>query len=112
MVRRFRVEGDDVGASLGEVGDDAVDRLDHQVDIDRHLHVRADRFAYQRADGQVGNVMVIHHVEVDHVGAVADNVAYFFTQAGEVGGKNAGGDTIGWHEGYPGRRKKEGYFTL
>lgn len=32
-----------------QVGNDAEDRLDHQVHVDRHLHVRTDRFAYQRA---------------------------------------------------------------
>ena len=97
VVGRFRVEGDDVGAGFGEVRDDAVDRLDHQVHVDRHLHVRADRLAYQRADRQVRYVMVVHHVEVDNVGAGGDDVAHFFTEAGEIGGQDAGSDAEGGH---------------
>ena len=36
------------------------------------LRVRLDRRAHQRTDRQVGNVMVVHHVEVDEVGAGGD----------------------------------------
>ena len=42
MFGTFGVEGDDVGAGLGEVGDDAVDRLDHQVHVDRSLSLIRD----------------------------------------------------------------------
>ena len=70
------MKGDDIGAGFGKIGDDAVDRLDHQVHIDRHCHMRANRLADQWADGQIGNIMVIHHVKVDNVGASADDVAY------------------------------------
>jgi hypothetical protein len=31
----FRMEADDSGACLREVADDAIDRLHHQVDVDR-----------------------------------------------------------------------------
>ena len=53
------------------------------------LDVRPDRLAHQRADGEVGDVMVVHHVEVDQVGARALDRAHFLAQAREVGGKDA-----------------------
>jgi len=91
------VEGDDIGAGFGEVGNDAIHRLDHQMHVNRHLHVRADGFANQRADGQVGNIMVVHHVEVNNVGAGSDDIADFFAQTGEIGGQDTGGDTVVRH---------------
>ena len=66
------MEADDRRAGLGEVGHDAVDRLHHQVHVDRHRRVRPDRLADQRPDRQVRNVVVVHHVEVDEVGAGGD----------------------------------------
>ncbi|ETH09940.1 transposase, IS481 family [Bordetella pertussis 2371640] len=86
VARGFRMESDDVGAGLGELRHDFVDRLDHQVHVDRHLHMGTDRGTDHRSDGQVGHVMVVHHVEVNPVGARGDDVAHLFAQAGEVGG--------------------------
>ena len=68
----LRVEADVVGAGLGEHGHQLVHRLDHEVHVDGHRHVRADRRTDHRADGQVGHVVVVHHVEVDPVGAGGD----------------------------------------
>jgi hypothetical protein len=94
VLGRFRVEGDHVGTGLGEIGNDAVHRLHHQVHVDHRFGVRAQRLAHQRADGQVGHVMVVHHVEMDPVGARGDDVAHFLAECGEVGGQNAGGDQV------------------
>src|SRR3546814_2135905 len=48
------MEADVGGAGPGEVGDDAVDRLDHQVHVDRRGHpVLAQRLAHQWAEGEV-----------------------------------------------------------
>ena len=88
------VEGDDVGAGLGEVGDDAIDRLHHQVHVDRRRGVRADGLAHQRTDGEVGDVMVVHDVEVNPVGASGDDVADLLAEAGKIGGQQAGGDAV------------------
>ncbi|MNN86455.1 hypothetical protein D3C81_2038790 [compost metagenome] len=54
-----------------------------------------DRLAHQRAHGQIGHVMVVHHVEVDPVGAGLGHAADFLAQAGEVGGQDGGGDAEG-----------------
>ena len=95
------MEADDIGARLGKVGNDAVDRLDHQMHIDGHLHVRTDGFAHQRTDCQIGNIMIVHHIEMDDVGAGGHDIAHFFSQTREVGRKDAGCDAICGHEGFP-----------
>ena len=59
------------GAGLGEIRHDAVHRLHHQVHVERRLAERPDRLAHHRPDGEVGHVVVVHHVEVHQVGAGA-----------------------------------------
>src|SRR5699024_8782342 len=96
MPRRLRVQADDAGAGPGEIRNQAIDRLEHQVHVDgRGDAVIAQRLADHRADRQVGHVVVVHDVEVHPVGAGFDNVFDFLAQAGEIGGKNAGGDQGG-----------------
>jgi hypothetical protein len=88
------MKADDVGARLGKIRDDPVHRLDHQVHVDRHFRavgrarVRTDRLAHHRPDGEIGNVVIVHHVEVDHVGAGGDHRTHFFAKSREISRKN------------------------
>src|SRR5690606_32390791 len=85
----FRVEGDVAGAGFQKVADDAVHRLDHQVHVDgRGDAVLAQRRANHRADGQIGHVVVVHHVEVDDIGTGGENLVDFLAKPGKVGGQN------------------------
>ena len=93
MAARLGMKADDIGARLRKIGDDAIDRAHHEVHIDRHLHVRTDRRADERPDGQVGHVMIVHHVEMDDIGARGDDIANLLAQTREVRRKNARGDT-------------------
>jgi hypothetical protein len=94
----FRVEGNVAGTRLGEIRDNAVDRFDHQVHVDfRGYAVLAQRFTDQRANGQVGYIMIIHDVEVDDVGARLDDVIDFLAQAGKVGGQDRRRNLVIWH---------------
>jgi hypothetical protein len=70
----------DGGARLREVGDDAIDGLHHQVDVDGNRRVRLDRRANERAYGQIGNVMVVHDVEVQQIGAGGNHGAHFLAR--------------------------------
>jgi hypothetical protein len=89
------VEGDVGGAGLGEVRDDAVHRLDHQVHVDgRGDAVLAQGLADQRADGQVGHVVVVHDIEVHDVGAGGQHVVDLLAELGEVGGQDGRGDQV------------------
>jgi len=98
------VEGDVGGAGFDEVADDAVDRADHQVHVDRRGNtVLAQGGADHRANGQVGNVVVVHDIEVDDVGTRSQYLVDVFTQAGEIGGEDGGGNSVGLHGAPVGR---------
>ena len=71
--------------ALAKKRNQRVHRLDHQVHVDRNLYVRANRLAHQRPDGQVGHVMVVHHIKVHQVGTGRLYGAHLFAQAGKVG---------------------------
>ena len=73
----------------GEVRNDTVDRLDHQMHVDRRLHaVLAERLAHQRADREIRHVMVVHDVEVNQIGAGREHRIHLFAEPREVGGQN------------------------
>jgi len=96
-----RVEADVVGPGLRERLGQRVDRLHHQVDVDRHgtalrgHGVRLQGRTDHRPERQVGHVMVVHYVEVDPVGAGGDDALHLVAQAGEVGRENGRGDAVG-----------------
>ncbi|KAG1246384.1 hypothetical protein G6F68_014663 [Rhizopus microsporus] len=92
------MEADVGGTGLGEIRNDAVHRLDHQVHVDRRGHaVLAQGRADHRADGQVRHVVVVHHVEVDPVGAGGEDVVDFLAEASEVGGQDGRGNEAVGH---------------
>jgi hypothetical protein len=45
--------------------------------------------------------MIVHHVEMNHVCACGDDGADFFTQFGEVGGQDGGGDFVSARQSSP-----------
>ena len=51
------------------------------------------------ADRQVGNVMVVHHVEMQQVGAGGDDGAHFLAKAREIGGQQRRSDARGHDAG-------------
>ena len=86
------MDGDDVGARLGEGVEEGIDRRDHQMDVERLGGVRPKRLHHRRADREVGHEMAVHHVDVDPVGAGLVDRAHFLAELGEVGGEDRGGD--------------------
>ena len=85
------MKADVVGARVGKRGSQGVHGLDHQVHINGHRHagsrfgMRLEGLADHGAKGEVGYVMVVHHVEVNPVGTGGNDAAHFFAQAGEIG---------------------------
>ena len=79
---------DDIGAGLGESLEIRVARRDHQMHIEHLLGVRAQRFHDVRSDGDVGDEVAVHDVEMDPVGSCRIDRADFFAQLAKVGGKN------------------------
>ena len=95
VVGGLGVEGDVGGTGVDEVGDGGVDGADHEVDVDGGGNaVVAEGLADHGADGEVGDVVVVHDVEVDDVGAGFEDVVDLLTELGKVGGKDGGGDEV------------------
>ena len=87
------METDPGGARLRELRHEAVHGIDHQVDVDRRGDaVLAQGLADERPDREVRDVVVVHHVEVDPVGAGREHRVDFVTETGEVGRQDGGGD--------------------
>ena len=84
------MDGDRVGAGLGEGVEKGIDRRDHQMDVERLGGVRADRLHHRRADRDVGDEMPVHHVDMDPVGAGRVDRAHFLAELGEIGGEDRG----------------------
>src|SRR5579864_4237597 len=97
VLGRFGVKSDDRGARLGEVGHDAIDWLYHQVHIDRYRQVWLQRLTNQRSDRKVGNVVVVHDVEVNQVGASSHDCAYFVPETREISGEDGRGNEAWGH---------------
>ena len=89
---RLRMDGDVVGAGLGERIEEIVDRRDHEVYVERLLGVGAKRLHHGRADRQVGHEMAVHHVDVDPVGARFVDRPHVLAKLREVGGQDRGRD--------------------
>ena len=86
VLARFGMKADVGRAGGGEIGNDAIDGLDHQMHVDRRLDaVLAQRFADQRPDREIRDVMVVHDVEMDEVGAGRDDGIDFLAETREVG---------------------------
>ncbi len=102
VIAGFRVKGDVAGARVGEIGNDAVDRLDHQVHIDfRGDAVLAQCLADQRTDGEVRHVVVVHDIEMDDVGARLEDVIHLLAETREVSRQNRGCYLVIWHNPNP-----------
>ena len=99
VARGIGVKADVVRPRVGKRSGQSVHRLNHQVHVNRHgrtrrrFGVRLQGLADHGAKRQVGHVMVVHHVEMDPVGASGNDIAHFFAQAGKVGREDGGGDS-------------------
>ena len=89
VLRRLGVKRDDVCAGLGKIGNDGIHRRHHKVHVDRNVHQRTNRRAHHRTDGQIRHVMVVHHVEMDEVGAGRHHTLHLRAEASEIGRENA-----------------------
>ena len=87
----FLMHGNPGGASPGEGFDEVVGIFDHQVTIERDV---ADGFAqrgdHRRADGDVGDEMAVHDVDMEDGAAGVDGGLGLDAELGEVGGEDGG----------------------
>ena len=90
------MHGDHVGAGLGEGGDEGVGVLDHQVAVERQLGDGAQGLDHGRAEGDVGDKVAVHDIDVDDGAAAALGRGDFVGEMGEVGGEDGEASSIMW----------------
>jgi hypothetical protein len=78
------VDAEDVGAGVAERLQVGIGRRDHQMDVHRDLHVRAQRLHHVRADGDVGDEVAVHHVDVQPIGARRLDRAGFLAETRKI----------------------------
>lgn len=101
MTAGFGVEGEAVRAGFGEGGDERIHGFGHQVGVQkgvRRLRVLAQGAAGECAEGEIGDIVVVHHIQVQPVGAGCEGGCGFFAESGEIRGEQTGGDGD-WHSG-------------
>jgi len=84
----FLVDGHPVGAGFGKFGDEEIGIFDHQVAIERDFELFAQRAHDGRADGEVGNEVAVHDVEVQDGAATVDGLLGVDGELREICGEN------------------------
>ena len=91
MLRGLRMKADVGRPGFREIRHQRIDRRDHQMHVDGRFDARlAQRLAHHRTDGEIGHVVIVHHVEVDPVRAGGEHRIDFLAQTREIGGQNRG----------------------
>jgi len=93
----FRMDGDPVGPRFRESVEKRIDRRNHQVDVERLGAVGPQRLHHRGPNGEVGDEVAVHDVDVDPVGAGLVDRAHFLAELREVGGQNGRGDQGAGH---------------
>ena len=88
----FRVNRDDVGPGLGEGREVGIGRRDHQVGVERLAGQPANGPHHVRSEGDVGDEMTVHDVEMDPVGAGGIEVANDIADGREIGRQDRRGE--------------------
>ena len=89
-----------IGTGFGKRRHQAIDGLNHQVHVNDGLRVRADCFAHKRTNGEVRDVVIVHHVKVNPIGPGRNHISDFFGKTSEIGREN-GGSNDGLLHGEP-----------
>ena len=88
MTDGFDVHRHHAGAGGHELLDVAIGLLDHQVHIQRSRGHAPDRPHDRGTDGDVGNEVTVHHVDVDQISAAPFHRGDVASKGCEVGGEN------------------------
>jgi hypothetical protein len=88
----FLVDGDPIGTRFCKCGDKLVRSFNHEVTIERNFRDFAKRGQDRWSDGDIGDEVAIHHVDVEDGGAPCDSSLGFCAEASEVSGKDGGSE--------------------
>ena len=95
--RRLGVDGDVVGAGLGEGRDLALRPLDHHVHVEDAagaVDLLGERLHDERAHRDRRHEVAVHDVDVDRARAGVHDRGHLVAQAREVGGQDRGRDAV------------------
>ncbi len=82
------VDGHHVGAGFGEGFDEVVGIFHHHVAVEGEFCDRAEGLDHGRAEGDVGDEVAVHDVDVDDGAATALGCCDVVGEVGEVGGED------------------------
>ena len=88
---RFQVHADHVRPCVNKRFDKLVRVLDHEVSVKGQFGAAADLRHNRGPEGDVGDEMPIHDVEVDNIRPAPVNPGDLLAQTAEVGGEKGGG---------------------
>ena len=84
----FDMHRNNVGAGFGKRLEIGIARCDHQMDIECLFGVRTDGANDVWADGNVGNKMAVHDIDMDPVGAGSIDGAHLLAEFCKIGGQD------------------------
>ena len=93
MAGGFRMKSKGRGPGIGERADEIFGVFGHQVDVEERARGGlAQGGAQGRAESEVGDELIVHHVQVQPVGAGGQGAPGVAAELGEVGGQQGCGD--------------------
>lgn len=85
MATGFRVKADDAGTCFCEIRYQAVDRFNHQMNVNwRGDAVFPQRLAHQWPDGEIWYIVIIHHIKMNPIRSSGQDRFDFFPKTGEI----------------------------
>src|SRR3546814_5470045 len=84
----FRMNRNDVCARLRKSFEILVHRRNHEMDVQGLGRMRTKCLHHGRADGNIGDEMTVHDIDMDPIAHGLINGANFLAQAREISGEN------------------------
>ena len=78
------MDGDIIRAGVDKHRDQYVRRRDHEMHIKRLVRMRAQSLYDIRSDGEIGHIMPVHHINMNHIRPGRVNIANSLTQSREI----------------------------
>jgi hypothetical protein len=86
----FLMNRNPIGSGFGKLGNEKVRVFDHEVTIDRHLNDFTQPRDDRGTDGDVGNEVAVHNVDMEDCAATFDRKLRIAAELREVGRKDRG----------------------
>jgi hypothetical protein len=85
------MDGDPIRARFRERPDELIGSFNHEMTIERNLANLTERGDYRRANRNIGHEVAVHNVHMENGRSAFYRRLCFYSESGEVGRKNGGG---------------------